>query len=152
MIHVICIQMDGLNYNYIFMKIAVFWEKRFDNNNFYNLNIDKNLSPLLEMVKINGSQDTISVDLLESRLDKDEFIIFCFLTLSTFNIVEYLKIFWKYPKNRKYLFLFEPNVVAPISYLKLIHIFFDKIYTWNDRLVENKKYFKFIWPQSLNSL
>ncbi len=68
------------------MKIAVFWEKRFENNYFYNLSIDKNLSPFSEMVKINGSKDTVSVDILESRIDKNEFVMFCFLTLSVFSI------------------------------------------------------------------
>ena len=68
------------------MKIAVFWEKRFENNYFYNLSIDKNLSPFSEMVKINGSKDTVSVDILESRIDKNEFVTFCFLTLSVFSI------------------------------------------------------------------
>lgn len=150
MIREISIQMDGLEFNYVFMKIAIFWEKRFEDNNFYNLNIDKNLSPFAEIVQINGSENTISVDLLESRINKDEFVIFCFLTLSIFSICEYLKLFWKYPKNKKYLFLFEPRVVAPIIYWKIIHIFFNKIYTWDDSLVDNKKYFKFIWPQSWN--
>ena len=95
MIREISIQMDGLEFNYVFMKIAIFWEKRFEDNNFYNLNIDKNLSPFAEIVQINGSENTISVDLLESRINKDEFVIFCFLTLSIFSICEYLKLFWK---------------------------------------------------------
>lgn len=76
MIRETSIQMNGLEFNYVFMKIAIFWEKRFENNNFHNLNIDKNLSPFSEMVKINGNKDTVSVDILESKIDKDEFVIF----------------------------------------------------------------------------
>ena len=34
-------------------KIAIFWDQRFENNNFYNLEIDKNLKPLLDLVNIN---------------------------------------------------------------------------------------------------
>lgn len=129
-------------------KIAIFWEKRFNDNNFTNLEIDKNLSPFKELINLNC--DVISHNLLISKKDHNEYIILCFLTLSIFSIFDYIKLFIKYPKNKKYLFLFEPNVVAPLSYYKPIHKFFNRIYTWNDKLVDNKKYFKFIWPQSNN--
>lgn len=46
------------------------------------------------------------------------------------------------------LFCFEPPIVNPFNYFKFLHKFFKKIYTWNDDLVDNKKYFKFHWPQS----
>lgn len=132
-------------------KLAIFWEKRFENNNFYNIEIDKNLSPFLEFSKYNWFENTISSNLLQWRKDKADFIILCFLTFSIFSIKNYITLFLKYPKNKKYLFLFEPKVVAPISYMKIIHIFFNKIYTWNDYLIDNKKYFKFIWFQSRHS-
>ena len=133
------------------MKIAIFWEERFGNNNFRNLEIDKNLSPIAKFAEENGIENTISYDLLADRPDKDEFVVLCFLTPSVFTFLEYLKMFWKYRENKKYLFLFEPPVVAPLSYLKIFHVFFDRIYTWNDELTDNKKYFKFIWPQSRSS-
>ncbi len=134
------------------MKIAIFWDKRFNNNKFLNLNIDQNLSPFIELAKDNDFDNTISSDLLEARQDRNEFIIFCFLTFSIFHIWEYIKMLCKYPKNKKYIFLFEPPVVAPMAYYRLFHLFFNRVYTWNDNLVDNKKYFKFIWPQSYNSL
>ena len=130
------------------MKIAIFWDKAFDNNNFRNLEAYNNVGPFLEMANINGIDDTISLNLLEERRDKEEFVIFCFLTFSMIGIVKYIKMFWKYPKNTKYLFLFEPPVVAPLGYMSIWRIFFDRIYTWNDTLVDNKKYYKYIWPQS----
>lgn len=133
------------------MKIALLWDKRFHNNKFLDLSIDKNLSPFVELAKVNGIKNTISSDILEDRSDEEDFVFLCFLTPSIFTFLEYVKIFWKYPKNQKYLFLFEPKVVAPLSYWSLFHIFFDKIYTWDDSMVDNKKYFKFIWPQSHNS-
>lgn len=129
-------------------KIAIFWDKRFENNNFYNLDIDKNLKPLLDLVNINWYDNTISSNILDSRKDKDDFIILCFLTISVFSIKDYIKLFIKFPKNKKYLYLWEPKVVAPLSYLRIIHLFFNKIYTWNDDLINNKKYFKFCYPQS----
>ncbi len=143
--------MDGLEFNYAFMKIAILWDKRFDNNEFLNLSIDQNLSPFIELAEENGIEDMISYNLLENRADRDKFIIFCFLTFSLFNIREYIKMLWKYPKNKKYLFLFEPSVVAPMSYSKILHLFFTRVYTWDDSLINSKKYFKYIWPQSWNS-
>jgi len=133
-------------------KIAIFWEKMFRNNNFYNLDIDKNLSPILEFAKNNGLWNTISSDLLDKKNDNQDYIILCFLTFWLFTITEYIRLFKSYPKNKRYLFLFEPRVVAPLSYSKIVHQFFDRVYTWNDDLVDNKKYFKFIWPQSENGI
>ncbi len=133
-------------------KLAIFWDKRFEDNNFYNLEIDKNLSPIYEFAKYNWFESTISSDLLEQKKDKYDYIILCFLTFSIFSFKDYIKLFLKYPKNKKYIFLFEPKVVAPLSYNKIVHLFFDKIYTWNDNLIDNKKYFKFIFPQSKNNI
>ncbi len=134
------------------MKVAIFWDELFNNNNFSNLDLDKNLSPLAEFTKKNGIENTISLNLLQKREDRDEFVIFCFLTFSIFSISEYLKMFWRYPKNKKYFFLFEPSVIAPISYWKIVHLFFTRVYTWHDWLVDKAKYFKFIWPQSWNGM
>ncbi len=133
------------------MKIAIFWDKTFDNNNFRNLEAYNNVGPFLEMANINGIDDTISLNLLEKREDKEDFVIFCFLTFSIIGIMQYIRMYWKYSKNRKYLFLFEPPVVAPLGYMKIWRIFFDRIYTWNDTIVDNKKYYKYIWPQSFVS-
>ncbi len=133
------------------MKIAIFWDKRFNDNKFLDLDIDQNLSPFVELAQANGIENTISYNLLETRENRDDFVIFCFLTFSLFSIREYIQMIWKYRKNKKYLFLFEPSVVAPMSYLRIVHFFFDRVYTWNDGLVDDQKYHKYIWPQSQNS-
>ncbi len=133
-------------------KIAIFWENRFKNNNFYNLEIDKNLSSFFEFAKYNWFWNTISIDLVDEKEDKDDYLILCFLTPWIFTIKKYINLFKKYSKNKKYLFLFEPIVVANLSYNSLFHKLFDKVYTWNDNLVDNKKYFKFIYPQSENNI
>lgn len=49
--------------------------------------------------------------------------------------------------RKKVLLNFESPTTNPFSQLKLFHYFFDKIYTWNDQLVDNKKIFKLIVPQ-----
>jgi len=61
-----------------------------------------------------------------------------------------LKLWIRLLKNisKNILFIIEAPVVNPFSHTKLFHIFFKKIYTWNDDLVDNKKYFKFVIPKS----
>lgn len=53
-------------------------------------------------------------------------------------------------KNRKknILFIVEPPIVNPFSHMKFFHKFFSIIYTWNDSLLDNKKYFKFNIPKT----
>ncbi len=51
------------------------------------------------------------------------------------------------PKKRRFLIIQEPPVYAKESYNKKAHGYFNKILTWDDRLVDNKKYFKFNYPQ-----
>lgn len=52
-------------------------------------------------------------------------------------------------KNRKknILFIIEPPIVNPFNHLKIFHIFFSKVYTWNDDLIDNNKYFKYFFPR-----
>lgn len=130
-------------------KIAIFWDKRFENNNFKNVELGNTLNPFLEIAKINGIENTISSNLLQEREDKDDFIIVCLLTISRLNIVQYIKMFREFPKNKKYLIAYEPPIVAMLNYSRLSHMFFDRVYTWNDSLVDNKKYFKFIHHNTL---
>ncbi len=44
------------------------------------------------------------------------------------------------------LFAWEPPTVHPSLYRKRYEGCFSKIYTWNDDLVDNKKFFKFFYP------
>lgn len=59
-------------------------------------------------------------------------------------------------KNRKknILFTFESPLINPLSQLKFFHIFFKKIYTWNDELIVDakSKYKKFYFPQNLQDV
>ena len=134
------------------IKIAIFWDEIFNNNDFRNTNIDINLTPFLDLSKSNSFDSTISLNLLKDKKDKDEYIILCFLNFSIFSLHRYIHLFFIHRKNKKYLFLFEPPVVSPLSYIKIFHILFNKIYTWNDDLVDNKKYYKFIYPQSNHNI
>lgn len=51
------------------------------------------------------------------------------------------------PMEKRILIMQEPPIVCPSSYLKEVHKYFGKILTWNDELVDEKKYYKFCYPQ-----
>lgn len=49
--------------------------------------------------------------------------------------------------KRNILLCFESPIVNPFSHMKPIHRFFSKIYTWDDHIIDNKRYFKMYIPQ-----
>lgn len=57
-------------------------------------------------------------------------------------------------RNRKknVLFIVEPPIVNPFNYMRIFHLFFKKIYTWKDDLVDNIKYFKYCLPVTKKGL
>ncbi|MDB6081733.1 MAG: hypothetical protein JWO53_1005 [Chlamydiia bacterium] len=57
----------------------------------------------------------------------------------------------QYPKEKLILFLWEPPSVLSENYNPKNHEIFSKVYTWNDALIDNQKYFKFYYPV-LNSM
>lgn len=59
-----------------------------------------------------------------------------------------LKLWLRILKNVKknVLFMGEPPNINPFNFMKVLHIFFSKIYTWSDQLVDNIKYFKYYLP------
>lgn len=48
--------------------------------------------------------------------------------------------------SKQVLFLFEPPTVEPQLYDPKVQVRFGKIFTWDDDLVDNKKFFKFCYP------
>lgn len=60
-----------------------------------------------------------------------------------------LKLWLRILKNIKknILFIVEPPIINPFNHMQLFHGFFSKIYTWNDKYVDNIKYFKFFFPR-----
>ncbi len=55
--------------------------------------------------------------------------------------------FTKYPKEKLVLFLWEPPTVTPFCYEKKFLENFGRVYTWDDSLVDDKKFFKFYYPE-----
>lgn len=51
-------------------------------------------------------------------------------------------------RKKNILICNESSLIIPFNYWKILHIFFTKVYTWYDELVDNKKYFKILLPKS----
>ena len=54
--------------------------------------------------------------------------------------------FGRVPKEKLVLFLWEPPSVEPEGYAPEVFGHFGKIFTWDDDLVDNQKFFKFHYP------
>jgi hypothetical protein len=52
----------------------------------------------------------------------------------------------KIPQKKRLLFTWEPPVFQPGMYKKEFLDLFKRVYTWDDDLVDNKKFFKFYYP------
>jgi len=52
----------------------------------------------------------------------------------------------KLPKEKSVLFMWEPEIRLRKMYYPKLHECFSRVYTWNDEMVDNKKYFKFYYP------
>jgi hypothetical protein len=52
----------------------------------------------------------------------------------------------KVPKEKLVLFMWEPPTVQKSLYTKAVQDLFHKIFTWDDDLVDNQKFFKFNYP------
>jgi alpha(1,3/1,4) fucosyltransferase len=59
---------------------------------------------------------------------------------------ETLRYLYFQPKEKMVLFLWEPPTTVAKDYDKNLHKAFAKIFTWDDDLVDNKRYFKFYYP------
>ena len=51
-------------------------------------------------------------------------------------------------RKKNILICNESAMVIPFNYMKVFNLFFTKVFTWNDDLVDNKKYFKIRLPKS----
>jgi hypothetical protein len=122
----------------------------FRRSGLINLKNDPNLSifkKLIDKLNKSGTDVTFFEDISSQTRNSK---IFFFDFPYSFNIREFIQLLNELDskRNQKILVLFEPPVIAPLNYFNLLHKFFNRIYTWNDDLVDNIKYFKYHWPQS----
>jgi hypothetical protein len=79
-------------------------------------------------------------------------------TIDTSEIIIYSDMPKVLPKNenisKSYLLLFESELIRPDNWDKNKHKSFNKIFTWNDKIIDNEKYFKInfshLFPININ--
>lgn len=136
------------------MKEAIIWvdtpylgNKIFSEGDPY-LNRDDCLRPYIELkneLKLNN----IDLKTQDLRITDPEFIIFN--DMSPLNVLKSLN------GIKKFLIIFESEIIKPQNWNLKLHKYFEKIFTWNDDFIDNKKYFKinfannFIFPESFKS-
>lgn len=106
---------------------------------FYNLcKLDKNRTLLLKEEFEKYGYNLITID--KGNPIKAKCIIFYDIPINNlfYNFCIENKL-----QEKMVLCLFEPDVVTPHNFDKKYHDNFKVIFTWNDDLVDNKKYFKF---------
>lgn len=120
-------------------------DKRSVNNNIFNLQNDINWSVYKETKKL-LLQNKITISTFDMNIPgKADVLLYMDIPypwdMKNWNIINK-------NKEKNILFCCEPPIVNPFNYNKRLHTFFKKIYTWNDNLVDNKKYYRYNWPQS----
>ncbi len=106
-----------------------------------NFNRDNSLEPLYQLREKAAQEgfDIKQVHTLEALSDFEYLIVF--------NVpADKMGYLHKYPKEKLLLFLWEPPSVMPENYRTDYHEQFSKVYTWNDSLVDNQKYWKLFHP------
>jgi glycosyltransferase involved in cell wall biosynthesis len=80
--------------------------------------------------------EILQADSLEIMEDFDYLVVFDIF-------LDQLPYLARFPKEKLILFLWEPPSVLPENFNLEHHAYFSKIFTWDDTLVDNEKYFKF---------
>lgn len=81
-------------------------------------------------------------------IDSYDIIIFIDLPSKNDQLFKHLQ---KINHKRLYLLIFESPLIRSENWEIKNHIFFKKVYTWNDQFVDSIKYFKFFLPNKLHS-
>lgn len=134
------------------MKIGIWnYYEELNYNNYLLLNknapIGDNLLVPFNKMYQNGlllDIEFMTLDVVNSFDDIDAFIFFDFPKLHT-NVVR--KAF--NAKKPMYLVIFESELIRPDNWNLDYHKIFQKIFTWNDEFVDNKKYFKMNFAQEI---
>tara|TARA_B100001093_G_scaffold239381_1_gene229289 strand:+ start:756 stop:1796 length:1041 start_codon:yes stop_codon:yes gene_type:complete len=95
---------------------------------------------------IQNKVDLITLDMVKNFDQLDKILVFDFpLPTKVQKYKDIYKKIIKFPR-RKILVLHECEVIKPNNWEKKNHENWDKILTWNDEFIDNKKYFKLNMP------
>lgn len=117
-----------------------FWGQLFDIGNPY-FNRDNCLDVLYQLreVAARSGYSLHQADSLDALEDFEYLVVFDVFP-------DQIRELRRFPKEKLILFLWEPPSVIYENFDLQYHDLFSKVYTWNDALVDNKKYFKFYYP------
>jgi alpha(1,3/1,4) fucosyltransferase len=129
------------------MKATYVVEKYFQGNKIFDetLNKSKFDGRTFRHIKVKEFFKKNGVDLNTQdiyNIDKSDFVIYLDMPRKLPN---------KFNKSKSFLILVEPPSVKPINFEKKLHVYFNKVFTWDDNLVDNKFYFKINLSFDLNS-
>lgn len=118
-----------------------YWGQLFDiHNPIYNRDHCLDVLYQLRDIAREAGYEIIQCDSIKDLNDDFEYLV-------VFDIfpdqIGYLD---RFPKEKLILFLWEPPTIVPENYMLVYHYNFSKVYTWNDVLIDNKKYFKYHIP------
>lgn len=129
----------------IFIALKPFNNKVFYNNAVFNEHSPTKSPYLIDARKLLADKNIImnTIDTLPDNLTQKDIYM----------DVPYpwdLRLWIRLIRNSKksILFIVEPPLVNPFNFMKIFHIFFSRVYTQNDDLIDNVKYFKFFLPKT----
>lgn len=127
-------------------KASIVVSDFYKNNNFFNLedtkyNRDNSLYAMYVLKNTLALSYNIELNTHDiNHPNESEFVLYV-------DIEERLPT--KKEKEKSFLIIFESEVINKKSWNKAYHSLFSKIFTWNDDLIDNIKYFKINFPQHL---
>ena len=125
-----------------YVSIKPFYGRVFLKNKLFKINNGHNIFYMLPK-KIKKHGIVVYTHDIKKRLRAD-FYVYCDVPYP-WNIKDWLNLIAHFDRN--ILFCFESPLINPFNHFKFLHIFFRRVYTWNDRIIDNKKLFKMHVPQ-----
>lgn len=132
------------------MKVGIWnYYEELNYNNYLLFNKDAPIGDdllltfnLMYLSGLENDIEFITLDMIKDYNEIDAFIFFDFPKMTTSYVQKAFN-----AKKPMYLVLFECEVIKKDNWDSKNHDFFEKIFTWNDELIDNKKYFKINFSQ-----
>lgn len=129
-----------------FVALKPFNNKVFYNNEIFNKRSRRKAAYLITARQL-LFQKNIEINTIDLALDKTTIKDIYMDLPYPWELTLWIRILKNIKKN--ILFMAEPPNVNPFNYIQIFHLLFPKIYTWNDSIVNNRKYFKYYQPQPI---
>jgi alpha(1,3/1,4) fucosyltransferase len=129
---------NGIEGKKFFEKFNLYKKKKI--KDYYNIN---DIFLATEKIYSFALKKKIQLVFLDEVKNLEEVDLFIFFDMPNFEN-ELIKKIKKY-KKKAILLMIEGKDIYPRNFKREYHKYFKFIFTWNDNLVNNKKYFKFYW-------